>query len=212
MIEHVICEATSNDNFTVLYFFCQYDEPQSLTGSTILRSLLRQFLAKGDLAPNKEAKLDQFQRYHWGLDVTRLAEIFEQAMKSMSKYVIVLDGIDDCPEKERSNLLRHLRVLVLSGNYDIRLLISSRLELDIDLLLNDFPRTSMSASNISADIATYIDASIKENLECGNLSVGDNTILPEVRQALIDGADGMYVFFLFREILHCEPELKSWCE
>ena len=49
----------------------------------------------------------------------------------------------------------------------------------------------MSSSEAQSDIMAYITETIDERLKNGDLVVGDVGLIKEIRNALIDGAQGM---------------------
>ncbi|KAF2725462.1 hypothetical protein K431DRAFT_215605 [Polychaeton citri CBS 116435] len=177
------------------YFFCRYNDEQSLSATTILRSLIRQCLNAASLIKDTVDCLTLVlaQPLIEGKDLQKLLEL---STSTFSAHYIVIDGIDDCAKSERRVLLETLSVAVRSSKVPIKLLISSRMEAtnEINQLFRRVHTISISTLQFEADVSTYVDSIISKKLEHGDFMVGDSALLLQVTQVLIAKAEGMFLW------------------
>lgn len=153
------------------FLYCHFDEPETTNGAAILRSILVQLLSqKMDKA---EAMLKQFeQRMDIGQDVPSdlddLVQKIIQAASFFDKVTVILDALDECDIQVRERLVSRLVKLPVDTNGRIKLLLSSRPELDIKELLLSEPEErylnsvntidlSDEHQNINRDLYSYVN-------------------------------------------------------
>lgn len=175
------------------YFYCRYNDPASQKPQTILGSLIAQ-LCLQDPEALKDATT--FHAEHHPLDKlpalateAELGELLQRISGRFDGINLIVDGLDEVGSRvavDRSELLRILASLHQLPS-TIRTLILSRAEQDIQNRLSEFEAISIAAS--SADLQLYVAANIK------SLTVleKDRELRTEVFEALIHGAEGMYV-------------------
>jgi hypothetical protein len=105
---------------------------------------------------------------------------------------IIIDGLDGCEKTERDRLLKALSLfIVLEGN--VRLLLSSRDNVRGEIY-NRFPTFEsflMDCRPALNGIARFIEDILEEKLESGELTLMDDSLKGDIKQALSDGAQGM---------------------
>ena len=106
------------------------------------------------------------------------------------KYFIVIDGLDECEEKDTRLLLQCLKQL-LESKHSFQVYCSSRADIYrwAQLLLE--PRWNISMQQTSVDIEEYVEETLVNRLESGSLSVGDLTIVLTIQDVLLKKAHGM---------------------
>jgi Cdc6-like AAA superfamily ATPase len=201
VVDDLFCSASKA---SVAYFFCRFDVSDSLTARTIIGCLARQLLAQ---QPIDLTKIDNF----WD---NSLADPDEQAIvKFVQKllsvdpiYSLVVDGLDECPEKERKMTLEILQQL--RKHLKIRMCLSFRQD------AGDHAKVAAGILNAqwtlpipenNPDIDAYIDAELRERLESERLCIRNPAIILSIQHALVTGAQGMYVSPLH----HCLNRLQS---
>lgn len=201
VVDDLFCSASKA---SVAYFFCRFDVSDSLTARTIIGCLARQLLAQ---QPIDLTKIDNF----WD---NSLADPDEQAIvKFVQKllsvdpiYSLVVDGLDECPEKERKMTLEILQQL--RKHLKIRMCLSFRQD------AGDHAKVAAGILNAqwtlpipenNPDIDAYIDAELRERLESDRLCIRNPAIILSIQHALVTGAQGMYVSPLH----HCLNRLQS---
>ena len=171
----------------VSYFFCRHDEAISLETRTILGSIARQIFehTKSDIADAiAEVKHDT-------IDIDQILDYLQELLPSDSrKYFIVIDGLDECEEKDTRLLLQCLKQL-LESKHSFQVYCSSRADIYrwAQLLLE--PRWNISMQQTSVDIEEYVEETLVNRLESGSLSVGDLTIVLTIQDVLLKKAHGM---------------------
>ena len=172
---------------TVSYFFCRHDEAKSLETRTIIGSIAKQLFdhvmpeiidAIAEMRPEK-------------IDTNQILDYIEELLPSNSqKYFFIIDGMDECEEKERRLLLQCLKHLLVSRNV-FQIYCSSRPDVFrwAHTLLE--PRWNVSMSQTSSDIEEYINNALVEHLESGSLSIGNSEIILTIQDTLLQNAHGM---------------------
>ncbi|KAI0006553.1 hypothetical protein F4779DRAFT_557782 [Xylariaceae sp. FL0662B] len=212
VVDEVLREAGSS--YLVSFFFIQPDDQVSLQADTILRSILRQRLpqdpnALSDEEQKKLQKLDDLS------DLDRIVEYLRDVPPVPKTSYVIIDGLDECDKPERDKLLRALSSLIAVPTTNMKLFLAGRDSLsgEIQKTLRSMEHISMDSAGARTDIATYVNGVIEEETESGALRVGDPSLIEEIKGALIQRADGMFlwVFFQVREICsqHCDADIRT---
>lgn len=174
-----------NSNIAVAYFFCRHDIPESLKAQTVIGSLARQLLRTiPDLTIAEEL-----------CDMTDSAPDFEAILKLLQgalppdyKAYFILDGLDECATSERDTIVKNLEGL--QDLFTLLLCVSFRDKHPIR-----FIRTrTVSIPDDNPDIESFIEAELESCLEHNKLMIGDPTLILEIRDALLDGSKGMFLW------------------
>lgn len=173
----------------ISYFFCRYDEAESLKARTIVGSVARQLLScvKLEVVGRVDSISTSF------LDADKVLEYLRTLLPSdPQEYFIVLDGLDECNKKELRLLTEYLKEL-LASRHIFHVYCSSRPDVYrwVPALLR--PQWNVSISEASSEIAQYIESELEERLESGSLCLGDPTIILIIQDALVTGSQGMSV-------------------
>lgn len=180
---------TRYPNAFVSYFFCNYDDAESLKGRTIIGAVARQFLSY--------IKPEEFGCIEMGntavLEIDQVIEHLRMIIPSEQQdYFIILDGLDECSEMEMRSLFGYLERL-LASMHRVRLFCASRPNWDRRLCGSIRPQHIVSMPQGNLEIAQYIESALEERLESGSLCLGDPTIILAIRDALLKGSQGMSV-------------------
>jgi hypothetical protein len=189
-VDHLI--SMSHSNTRVAFFFCQFDDMESLEAKTILASLIRQGLDGRSLPKIVETHLARIFRDPF-LDFEKLTQLFVTVAEMFAVNFIVIDAIDECKKEERLLLLDVFRKVSLSNKTILKMYMATRDDIgkEIRKFSNKICDLPMSSPEISLDIATYVENVIEEKKDNGDLAVRDPKLLEEIRDALIKGAEGM---------------------
>ncbi|MCJ1309800.1 hypothetical protein MMC25_003461 [Agyrium rufum] len=188
------------------FFFCRFDDQHSLQAETILRSLLRQVLQTTDAY---QAVLKDIVNRDGAIDsqllLKNIQHAFVRALNTDGLKFIVIDGVDDCEAQTRNALFTTLRLLLKSCKH-LKVFISARDKTQLGSL-NDLPYhhcRTIGSRELEQDIVNYVDDTIRERRESKELIVGDESIIPLIRDALVSGSQGMFLWavFLLDEICH----------
>lgn len=100
--------------------------------------------------------------------------------------MIVVDGLDEI-STGRSDVTRLLAVLSSCAN--IKVILSSRPEIDIKRHLSSFAPISIAAC--SADLQLYVASQVEKRISNGSLTISDPILKEEIMRALVERAEGM---------------------
>ncbi|KAH6964615.1 hypothetical protein DER45DRAFT_557035 [Fusarium avenaceum] len=176
------------------FFFCDYKKENTLSPVNILGTIVTQ------LALQKDECFICLENYYTDLhpernlssepDVDELRAQITRMASNFSQVLIVIDGIDECQEEVRSQLLASL-VELADGSDNIGMAIFSRAEMDIRARLEtDFEDIKIEAH--TEDIATYVRAEMERRRISGQLMINTMLIKDEIEHELITRAHGMF--------------------
>lgn len=190
IIDHILCSRSSGD--TVSYFFCSSDDERSLQSRVIIGSIIRQILEARALSAAIQLQLGQVDRCTM-LDTEDLEPLFFEALASLPKHFIIIDGIDECNKGEKCTLLDTLKKLYSKSPTNMKLFIAGRDSLYNDLHLKFKPlyKRSVKGPDVQLDIQNYIRDTIQEKLHQKLLIVGNTELLFEIEETLLQKANGM---------------------
>ena len=173
---------------TVGYFFCKYDDAESLKARAVIGSIARQLLSCLELnvadriAPEKLGFLDSSQ----------ILDYVEQLLPLDQTYFIVLDGIDECIENEAWLVMEYVKRM-LTFKHVFRIYCSSRPNVFHWLPCLIQPQWRLLMPEVNPEIAEYICFELEQRMESGELCLGDPNVIISIQDALLKGAQGMLV-------------------
>lgn len=181
-------------HISVAFFLCQHDNATSLEAKTILRCLLRQLLTIESMSEVVQNQLLQFSKGS-SSDPEEFHPLYSEVLGAAREDnpVIVIDAFDEVPRSERDVLLSVLGQTRSCTRSCIKILISSRQDIrrELETTFPDQYRRTMSCPEVDTDITSYIDLSIEDKLFKGDLVVGDRDLVHIIKDALINGSNGM---------------------
>ncbi|KIW18722.1 hypothetical protein PV08_03011 [Exophiala spinifera] len=149
VVEHLAAQAP---NATIAYFFCRFDEAESLDSWTVIGSLISQLLlhAEREMFEDLSRDLDQ------GITEDRLTQNLPRLLQDQNrKYFIVLDGLDACSPQAIKAVAQFLKDL-LEGNFQAQIFCSSRPGLYRELSTVLQPRHHISCSELTTEIDKFL--------------------------------------------------------
>ncbi|ORY61553.1 uncharacterized protein BCR38DRAFT_373468, partial [Pseudomassariella vexata] len=210
MIDYILLDKGRSDSL-VSFFFVQSDYQESLSAGTIMRSILRQRLDPTHLSTDVESRL---QNLSSSSTLDEIIELLREITLAPKPFYVIIDGFDECDKPDRHELLRALSSLASQG-LNTKLFISSRDSLSEEIR-KSFPSLEhLSISGLAAHegITAYINGIVEEKTQNIDLRVGDPGLVEEIKQALIQGADGMFLWVTFQidEIClqHCDEDIRN---
>lgn len=176
----------------VSFFFCRYDMPGTLKAQNIIGSILRQLLSQIPDIDEAAKFLDQSENIERSERYLGLAySIIPQNCRSYA----VIDGIDELDEVETESLF--LILLAFQRAFSLSICLSYRqdanhpMKVDPEQLLG--MRTSPIPENTD-DIHLFIGNELGRRIRSKKLIVGDPALLLEIKQALLGGSHGMFLW------------------
>lgn len=175
---------------TVCYFFCRHDTMYSCQARTIMGSLCRQLLQ----CHINDDTMDRFLGEHVpSMSYDDVVALVKAILSLKRRIYFVLDGPDECESFEIRQVTRTLQGLQVDENSIIHLLVSLRSQADDAQTeyRGVCPDAVFGLPEDNPDIASFIDSELCERIEAGELILGDPSLVLEIRDALLDGAQGM---------------------
>ncbi|KAI9765967.1 MAG: hypothetical protein M1840_006974 [Geoglossum simile] len=185
----------------VAYFFCQHDIPESLKARTIFGSLARQLLCP---IPDLTIAAEILHETVSALDIERIFTLLQCAFPPDCKAYFILDGLDECNYTERKILIQQLRKL--QETFTLVLCASVRLDPENALILSSEQFIATRITSIpdeNPDIEAFIEAELVSCIESKELVIGDPRLILKIRDALLEGSQGMFLWVAL--------QIKSLC-
>ncbi|RYP15273.1 hypothetical protein DL767_010342 [Monosporascus sp. MG133] len=176
----------------VAYFFCRHDISESLKARTVICSLARQLLRPIPDLTMVEQLIDKTASV---LDFEGILKFLRCALPPDFKAYIVLDGLDECHDLQRPILIQQLRKL--QAEFALLICVSFRLEADNALRLGSeqfAKHSTIAIPEDNPDIGSFISAELERCIESRKLTIGDPTLILEIEDALLQGAQGMFLW------------------
>ena len=212
LVEELEQKAKKTPTMTLAYYFCDNKDERRRSGLAILRGLLLQILRQLPmLSKHVQLEYDQQQDKLFG-NFDALWRILLKVLEDpdAGEIYLLIDALDECetPSREAfltvlANLLRSSRLVKMR----IKLLITSRPELDIQSSLSDVEtQLHVDSGKVNADLSRFIRVKTDE------VSRGwPSKVTEEVRSALIEHAGGTFLWaaFVLKDLRNTRPSLVS---
>ncbi|KAI5838978.1 hypothetical protein DFP73DRAFT_519351, partial [Morchella snyderi] len=194
----------------VVYFYCDYANADSLDVSRIVENFILQLLSTKSEIPEELGSIlpDAYKEIRKP-DFDELLDILSSTIKLFDNIYIILDGIDECTGSSRTGLLKVVHSIMTPGPTVVKLLLSSRKDVDLEKAFNTYLCLQISGNDISADIETFVDSIVSEKIASGALTVGNPELVQDISRALANGAQGMFIWVTFQVEDLCEERCDS---
>jgi NACHT domain len=189
VVEHIkaICKKDSQCQYIFYYFDFSDSKKQEVAG--LLRSLLAQ-LASRDLKTLKEIErlYNQNSCGKQQPDKKSLLSILLSVLRSPLRTYLIIDALDEC--SQRGEMLRMLSDIYRHCSEEVNVLVTSRKERDIELVLDRLASSSIGIQQtvVDADIRIHLKTCLVEDAK---LKRWPSAVKEEMEDALVRGAHGM---------------------
>ena len=184
------------------FFFCRFDELESLNAEIIIGSVARQLMS--DLPANAFREFNQESTYG-----SSIISLLEAKLSHSRQYFIILDGLDECGEAQLKKVADIFHGLLISSRLHIKLFWSSRpnvlnwlpgrfltqQHIDLDSVENQ--------SRVAGDIRKFIHVTLEEWLdgETPEMQIHDPNLIFKILDHLEKEAQGMYGISVFSKVV-----------
>ncbi|KAF3317547.1 hypothetical protein TWF173_010315 [Orbilia oligospora] len=199
VIDHLL-DNVGGAGQAIIYFFCDSQDTRSLERRTLLSSLLKQIITLNrPLLPALRSQLETtFKNPQSQPPLQTLQNLLVTHIQQKHLTYIVVDGVDELDVRDRKYILDQFNEMLKLPGSILKVFILSRPEIDL-------PRTSRKAIFASPQSALRpeLDAYVRDSLQkFDNLTSFPPKFMSEIQTALINGADGMFLWveFQLREI------------
>ncbi|KAJ7748425.1 hypothetical protein B0H16DRAFT_1319837, partial [Mycena metata] len=170
---------------TVVFFYCEYNDPVKRITSKIVASILDQLMYDPKvLALVEETWMNKSPNLqHLGLE--NLQDLIVQLLQQSQHTYIIVDALDECdhPDDVASilqDLAKHASILVTSRSESE----------DIDAALGHHPQIHITSESLQHDINHFVTSSLERHRRISKRSV---EIKQHIAEVLVESADGMQV-------------------
>ncbi|MCJ1347169.1 hypothetical protein MMC31_005390 [Peltigera leucophlebia] len=207
-VSHLFSSAQSCSR--VIYFFCQFDNAESLNVSTILGSLIRQCVDAETLPHLIESRLTNLLK-HSCPELKELGVLLRDVLAITKVGFILVDAIDDCRKPERGSLLMELRDVMGScpGVAKLFLAVRQGIVEEVGNICKICYQATTNSTEAHKSIKLYIENVLAEKKEKKDLVVGNPKLLNEIRDALVKESNGMFLWVAFQIEDICSQECDS---
>lgn len=174
------------------YYYCDYKDPSTQNPFNILGCLIRQ-LAMQNAEAFKKAESFYKKRNPQGKQATQatnndLAELLQNMSNHFENVMIIIDALDEC-SSDRSYIVELISHLVQPNQNSLKVIFTSRKEIDIEMHLSEFDQVSIAAK--SSDLKLYVAAEIELRIRHKRLRLKDPSLKEYIMKRLVEGAEGM---------------------
>ena len=184
----------SHPGNAVIYYYCEYREPHTQVFSNILGSLVKQLAARHPRAfEDAERFWDSHNSGHSFPQLAgegELQKLLIELSRCFQSVSIIIDGLDECIDLfNRSIVLEGLTLLRSHEASKVKLIVTSRDEIDIRHALSDFPSISIAAQ--SEDVRLFVTSEIEKRIGRRTLQFKDLTLKEHIIETISSMANGM---------------------
>ncbi|KAH3933695.1 hypothetical protein HBI56_142100 [Parastagonospora nodorum] len=194
MVDELILSALDHDS-PVIYFFTRHDIPESLKARNIIGSLIRQLLESTEHTP-----LDTDDAYNRHLDVSAMCSLLKSCYSMDNQIWVILDGLDLCSQEDGMKVIEFLEEL--ENDFCVRSCISQRQApiLRTDVVLKNHLRKVevVLMPDNTLDISSFVEMELMRCLQIGSLQLGDAALILKIRDALLEGSGGMFLWVVLQ--------------
>lgn len=176
----------SKQDYTITYFFCRHDNTEGLTARAVIGSFCRQAISRFFDDSLLDNIMDSVQSH---LKFSDVMVLVKRILPPDKQIFFILDGIDECPAYEAHEIIKAIRSLQECLRLSICVSYRSGIQDHAKIFGSNMKTLVMTDEN--PDIASYIDAELRLRIENKRLILGNEDIIPEIREALLQGANGM---------------------
>jgi hypothetical protein len=179
-----------NEDTTIVYYFFDYSTKASLAVPTFLRSILHQVLTV-EILPAVQVRLESLfsgEMDQWEVD--EVASLFSDLCSAYKRVFLLLDGLDEVDPNDGRVIRNFLKKF--QGIASVKVFITTHPEVDVSMVFRKCQTFKIEAQDVEPDIAAFVESQIEQqsHVELAGCSL---PLLELVKQALISGAQGMYV-------------------
>ncbi|PGH23008.1 hypothetical protein AJ80_02923 [Polytolypa hystricis UAMH7299] len=175
----------------VCYYYCDFRSHESCRPESVLGAMIVQLCQSMETVPEE---VDEAFSRHVGKDgklvpaaLEELDRLLREVLTLVPSAILVIDALDECYDREV--ITNRLTDLLEKSSEFIKILVTSRRELDIVRILRDYPSISTQGTAADGDIDQYIRETIETTPKLCRLgpSLQDHII-----ETLTEGAGGMF--------------------
>ncbi|KIN08970.1 hypothetical protein OIDMADRAFT_110360, partial [Oidiodendron maius Zn] len=191
VVNHLREQLKNDASIGIVCIYCNYKEEHIQSPVNLIASLWAQLVQNsGSLSGEVKDLYRTHIRQHSSPTLSDMSKILQSEIGRYSKIFVVVDALDECPESNRSAMLKELRALQPT----INLLVTSRF---LDSIANDFEgATRLEISASAKDVQTYAIGRISREQRLSRLIGKDAALGKAIVETVVGNSKKMY------EVLH----------
>ena len=172
---------------------------------TIVRSIAHQCLDLQRFPETTQKKLESFLSTSTP-SLTELSTILQTVLAPDVVNFVVFDAIDECTKDNRDLLLTVLARIIDSSTTTLRVFLATRnaAETQIKRHFKSFIHISMKSAQAQIDMKDYVQEILLEKVKNGELVIGNQGLITTIRDTLVNGTQGMFLWVSFQLSDICE--------
>ncbi|THX58120.1 hypothetical protein D6D06_03221, partial [Aureobasidium pullulans] len=211
LASHVINHLQKNQtvNQTGLCFaYFSFTDPTFHGAAPLTLALLKQLCQQRRSVPDILSKAKQEAREPASISS---AETFVEVARSFQQIFVVIDGLDECPERQRPAILDFIVDASGVTSFCTKFFVSSRREGDIHSHFNFLksPVIVLEAGLITPDIIKFVREEVLRRRTVSELHIQEETLLEEVIHKLIEESNGMFLWVRLQLDQLCRASRKG---
>lgn len=177
----------------IAFFYCNQGDPHHRTAENILRCYVKQLCKSKTDGAIQQVIVDKYnQNCSNGnpprtLNDEESKEYLQKLFAAFPQVMLILDGLDECPEEEQDNVVFHLNSLVKWSLTKLKVLICGRSNARSTHQLEKKIRLSIDASDNQQDIRKFVEWRVSNHR--GNPI--PETLKGEIVNTICKNSDGM---------------------
>jgi hypothetical protein len=207
-----IVDDVNLSNKSTAYFFFRNDISASLDARTAIGSLTRQLLSsRQDFIDSAVVEKDHLSPVDM-LDVICSSYTAEDTAwgTTWDRIYLIIDGLDLCAKPDREEIVQFVRKL--QEKLVVIVCVSIRLELNYEIATLYRGFMSLQTSSLpdnSEDIEAFIEGELERCLSDGALILGDQTLILNIQDALLEGSRGMFLWVVLQIKMICAMQTDA---
>lgn len=178
----------------VLYLYCSYKEEEVQTLRNMIGSLLKQAVRHRAALPDAIRKLyNKHIQKSTQPTLEELTRLLEKEIKAYTRIYLVIDALDECPE--RSDVRARVLATIEGLPQNAQILITSRYSAKIEERFENVPQIDILAAD--EDVKRYVEARIGAERLLAKLVRSDRTLMEDIMKTVVENSQGMYVCVAF---------------
>ena len=122
-----------------------------------------------------------------------LLALFVSGLQIFDEVVIILDAVDECDSESQKDIIGFVKHVHSAEDCLTRCIIFSREEAKLVSGFQKYPSFKISSATVSRDITAFVEDSVAERVENGDLVLKSPELKDLISSTLIEGANGMFV-------------------
>jgi hypothetical protein len=196
VIEYFTTKHGLDDKTAICFAYYDYRAAGEQSLTQIGRALLKQLCRRSMTVPTNLLKFKQASSQP-SLAGVQQSLIKLPADMKVDEVYIVIDALDECPERDRPDIIR-LLTKVMTELPCAKVFVTSRREGDIERAFAETgtPTVQIQAENVMADIRSFAESEVRklrQGYHGKKLFISSDGVAEKVVHSLTEEADGMQV-------------------